>query len=102
MKKVNLNIKQVTPKLRQLLQRVRKYVVFIFFVVVALMYSFLVFRINSLSSHEPTDDQVTERLQTVHRPKIDQAALDKIQQLQDNSTDVQALFKQARDNPFQE
>jgi len=102
MKKLNFDLKSIPTKAKQLLLKVRKYVIFIFFIVAALMYSFLLFRINSLANHEPTDDQISERLQTVHRPKIDQSAINKIQQLQDNSTDVQALFQQARDNPFQE
>lgn len=101
-KDININFKTITSKARGWLQKLRKYIVFIFFVAVALMYSFLVFRINRLSSNEPTDDQVTERLQTVRRPKVDQNTLDKIQQLQDNSADVRALFKAARDNPFKE
>ncbi len=102
MTKINLNLNDITARIRPILQKLRHYVVFIFFIVVALMYTFLVFRINSLSSQEPTDDQVTEGLQTVRRPKIDQNALNKIQQLQDNSEEVRSLFKQARDNPFQE
>jgi dephospho-CoA kinase len=71
-------------------------------VVVLLAYTFLVLRINSLSKAGPSEDAITEKLQSVKLPKIDKAIIDKIQQLQDNSVDVQTLFKNARDNPFQE
>ena len=66
------------------------------------VYSFIVFRINSLIVAEPTDAQVSEKLQTVQRPKIDQVSIDKINQLSDNSVEVKAIFKEARQNPFQE
>lgn len=66
------------------------------------VYSFIVFRINSLITAEPTDEQIIEKLQTVQRPKIDQASIDKINQLSDNSVEVKAIFKEARQNPFQE
>ncbi len=100
--KLNLDLKNLKPKLQQITALLRNYMVFIFFIAVALIFSFLVFQINSLANHEPTDDQVDEKLQTVQRPKIDQNALNKIQQLQDNSSDVKSLFQHARDNPFQE
>jgi len=66
------------------------------------VYSFIVFRINSLITAEPTDEQIIEKLQTVQRPKIDQVSIDKINQLSDNSVEVKAIFKEARQNPFQE
>lgn len=103
MKKLNtLNIKAIPAKLFGFLRVLRRYAVFIFIVALLAMYSFLVWRINMLTELEPSEDSVTEKLQTVKRPKIDQAAVDKIQQLEDNSVEVQTLFQQARENPFQE
>jgi hypothetical protein len=102
MKSKNLDLKAIPTMFAGLIQKLRRYTVVIFIVVLVSIYSFLVFRINMLTSQEPTDDAVTEKLQTVKRPKIDQSAVDKIQQLQDNSVEVQSLFQHARDNPFQE
>ncbi len=100
MKKLDINA--IPAKLRPLLHKVRYYLPLIFIVVAAMLYGFLVFRIKTLASQEPTEDAVAEKIQASPHPRIDQDALNKIQQLQDNSTDVQALFKHARDNPFQE
>lgn len=74
----------------------------IFIIALFGIYSFLVFRINALNAQEPSDDDVTAKLKTVQRPKVDQSVIDKIQQLQDNSVDVRSLFNHARDNPFEE
>jgi hypothetical protein len=98
----DLNIKDLQDKLGVWLKQVRQYLPLIFIVGLLSLYGFLVFRINSVSSAEPSDDAVAEKLKTVQRPKIDQATIDKLQQLQDNSSEVQTLFQAARDNPFQE
>lgn len=99
---MKINTKTILTKLISLLNKLRQYVVFVFIVALLLVYSLLVFRINQLNNQVPNKDDVTAKLKTVQRPKIDQSAIDKIQQLQDNSTNVQSLFNKARDNPFQE
>ena len=98
----NLNIKDIPTKLQPLLQKVRQYIVLIYIVVFALALSFLVFRINILAQSEPSEDAIAEKLKGVKRPKIDQSAIDKIEALKDTNVEVQTLFKQARENPFQE
>lgn len=89
-------------KLKVIMEFAKRYAVFSAIIAVLLAYSFMVWRINTLTSREPTQASVDEKLQTVKRPVIDQTAVKKIQQLQDNNVQVQTLFKQARDNPFQE
>ncbi len=100
--KINFDIKELRTKVLPLLYKFRRFGLLTFIVVVALVYGFLVFQVNSLNQQEPSDDAVTEKLLTVKRPKIDPNDVSKIQQLEDNSAEVQALFKQARENPFQE
>ena len=101
-KDLKININDLTKKILPIINKVRRYLIIIFIVIFALIYGFLVFRVNSLNRLEPTDEALTEKLSATKRPKIDQADINKIQQLQDNSVEVQSLFKQARDNPFQE
>lgn len=97
-----ITIKDLPVKFKPFIRKVRSYIILIFVVVVALMYGFLVYRVRLLANQEPTSDAVAQKLQTVQRPKIDQHAIDKMLQLQDNSTEVRALFQAARNNPFQE
>lgn len=99
---MNLDLKKLPSLIQPILAKINRYKVFGFVIVLLVSYGFLVYRINSLVSSEPTDDQISEKLETVQRPKIDQATLDKIQQLQDQNVDVQTLFTQARENPFTE
>ena len=98
----NLDFKTLSTKLVPVLHWLKRYRVILFIVSLVCIYSLLVLRINMLTNQEPSDNDVSAQLQSVHPPKLDPAIVSKIQQLQDNSVDVKALFNQARDNPFQE
>jgi phosphatidylserine decarboxylase len=95
---IKLNVSDVPIVFSKLLHKVSAYKVFIFFLVVAALYGFIVFRVNTASNITASQADA----QTAAQPHIDQATVDKIQSLQDNSVSVQALFDQARQNPFQE
>lgn len=99
---MKIDSKEILAKLQSYTLILRKYVVFIYVVVLMIIFSFFIFRINQINSAEPQDTQIEEKLQTVQRPKIDQTVLDKIEQLQGQNVEVQALFDQARNNPFSE
>ncbi len=97
----NLDIKQLGTTFKGLFGKLQTYAGFIFIITILLIYSFLVFRISQLSQAEP-DEAVIAEQQRIKRLKIDQNALTKIQQLEDQNVGVQALFESARDNPFQD
>lgn len=91
---------QLQPVARQLL----KFRLPLFLLMVVLIYGFVVSRINALKDVQPSASQtaIAARNTTSVSPQIDPATISKIRQLQDNSVSVQALFNQARQNPFQE
>lgn len=74
----------------------------LFIFIVMVLYIFVTWQVNVLSNAEPTDAQVSSKISETSSPRIDQATVDKIRQLQDNSVSVQTLFNEARQNPFQE
>lgn len=98
----NMNLKQLIQKTKPLLYKFRRYSALLFILAIVSIYGFLVFRINSLTQLEPSDDAILEKLNTVKRPKVDQSAIDKINQLQGQNIEVKTLFDQARSNPFNE
>ncbi len=99
---MNLDIKQLSSKVAPILKKVNKYRILIFILCLAFVFGFLLIKINSYAQIEPTEDAVAEKLTTVQRPKIDEKALERIKQLEDQNIEVQTIFKQARDNPFSE
>lgn len=79
------------------------YKAFLFFLALATLYGFIIWRINVLSNAPPSQsDILSASKQAPIQPHIDPATVSKIQSLQDNSVNVQSLFNQARQNPFQE
>ncbi len=99
---MKIETKNIVAKLQSYLPKLKKYVTFIFVITVLFIFSFFVFRINQISRAEPTDQEIEDKLQTVRRPKIDQALLDKIEKLQSQNIEVRSLFDTARNNPFSE
>ncbi len=100
-KDIKIDVKQFSTIIRTVLKKLQRYSSFLFIIAMLLTYSFLVFRISTLSQADPSDEAVTEQLKTIKRLKIDQNSIDKIQQLEDQNIGVQSLFEDARDNPFQ-
>lgn len=99
---MKFDVKNLLSKIQPALQFAKRYLVFVFFVAMLVIFGFFVFRINQFSQQEPPEDAVTEKLKTVPRPRIDQDALTKIEQLEDQNIEVQTLFDEARKNPFNE
>lgn len=99
---MNISLGNFSPKLKKIRHSLRRNGVFLYVLAMLCAYTFLVVRINLLNRSEPSDDAVTEKLQSVQRPKIQQDLLKKIQDLEDQNVEVQSLFKQARENPFSE
>ncbi len=100
-KDISIDIKQIRRSGKQLLTKARRYSTFAFILAILFIYAFLVLRISSLSQTEPTDDAIAEKAGSVKRLKIDENAISKIKQLQDQNIAVQALFEEARNNPFE-
>ena len=89
-------------KLKPAISFFKRYALFMFFIIFLGLFGFLVFRINQYARVEPSEDAIQDKLKAVQRPKVDQAVLDKIQQLQAQNVEVNSLFDKARNNPFNE
>jgi len=89
----------IRDKLTDYLPKFVRYLPGLFILLLLSIYGFVFFQINALSNKTPSS---TSSTQTAHIPKIDPKLVEQLQSLQDNSTSVQTLFDQARDNPFQE
>lgn len=97
---LKLNVTGVSAQLGTTVRKVSAYRAFIFFLAVAGLYGFILWRINSLSNVPASTD--TQATNAAAQPHIDSETVAKILNLQDNSVSVQALFDAARQNPFQE
>jgi len=101
-KNINLDLKSIKPSLEKTLKRFSKHAAFVAVVTVLLVYMFLVWQISSLTSTEPSAEAESAALAETTIPRVNREAVEQIQSLEQNSTKIQSLFDQARNNPFQE
>ncbi len=99
--KLNINLKSLPALLESVVHFINRYAIILFFLLLITVYGFVLLKINSLTNAQPSNTSVTTQAQTVAIPHIDPTVVKQIQNLQDNSVSVQALFNQARTNPFQ-
>jgi hypothetical protein len=97
-----LTLDSVKEKLAGVLQQLNRYKVVLFVVFVTVVYGLMLFRIETLNSIQPSTDQVAAENNPIKAARVDKKVVDQLQALQDNSVNVQSLFQQARNNPFQE
>lgn len=100
MRNKDLDIKTLTAKAGLAVAKIRRFSVLLFVILVAVLYGFVLLRINELSNEQPSPDSVTGQVQAAHMPHIDKAVVKQLDSLHDNSVNVQALFNEARSNPF--
>ena len=96
------DIKDQLQKIVESLPRIKRYLPVLFCLLLAVIYGFLVYRVQVLNSTEPSATDVQAQSKTAQVPRIDPGVLSQVKNLQDNSVEVQSLFDQARSNPFQE
>jgi cell shape-determining protein MreC len=96
------DFKTLTAKAAPAVAEIRRFSLVLFIIFVALLYGFVLLRINNLGSAEPSPDSVTSQVQAARVPHIDESVVKQLESLQNNSVNVQALFNQARSNPFQQ
>lgn len=98
---MSINISTIRAGIKRTPGQLLRFRVVVFLAILAIVYAYLVWQINILGSVGP-DQSVLSAQAGTSQPHIDPATITKIKQLQDNSVNVQTLFNQARQNPFQE
>ena len=96
------SIKSPMPILMKLARKLQPYLNVILFVMFALVYAFMIIKINSLSNTPVDESEVLNQVNSTPAPRIDADAVKQLQTLKDNSVNVQTLFEENRSSPFQE
>ena len=95
------DLKTLTTKTMVAVNKARRFSFPLFLGLVAILYGFLLLRINGLNNTQPSADSVTSQVNAAQVPHIDESTVRQLESLQNNSVNVQALFNEARSNPFQ-
>jgi|GEM_PF-263032 len=100
----DIDLSQLVPALKKGLRASLRYSGILFFIFVACVYGFILMRITTLSSVQPTDSDIssTSPAKLTAIPSVNAKVVQQLQELQNNSTNVKALFDNSRQNPFNE
>ncbi len=98
----DIKISSPLPMLKGLGAKLRPYAGVSLFLLLAGIYGFMVVRINALSNPAVDSSTVLTQVKSTPAPRIDAEAAKRLQELKDNSVNVQTLFEQGRTNPFSE
>ena len=96
------DFKGLPEKISDILPRIKGYFPLLFGILLVILYGFLLFRANTLNDAEPSASSLASQSKTAQVPRVDPKVINQLQSLQDNSSSVQALFDEARNNPFQD
>lgn len=96
-----MNLDTITPKLLKAREYITKHVVIIFILFTVGVFGFMVVRIYTLSSAEPTEEQIDEKLSSYKAVRLDKAMVELFRSLDDRNISVESLFDNGRTNPFQ-
>ncbi|MDB5170288.1 MAG: hypothetical protein JWN82_684 [Candidatus Saccharibacteria bacterium] len=94
---MKLDIKELPTLLLAKLELLKRYRIVLFVAFVLALYGYLALQTSKAVNVEPAPDTATAKT----TPHIDPTVVKQLQQLQDNSVSVKALFNDARTNPFQ-
>lgn len=78
-----------------------RYAVVIFIIMVAGILGFMTLQISLYSNAEPTSDQIDEKKNSLKQVKLNDESVQKIQELEDKNINIESLFNNGRDNPFE-
>ncbi|HUD03289.1 MAG TPA: hypothetical protein VMR51_00635 [Patescibacteria group bacterium] len=96
-----MKLKKILDKLLPIKNFVVRYAVLIFIVCVVGIFSFMTLLIAHYSNLEPTQYQIEDTKSSLKTFKLDDNAVQKINQLQDQNINIETLFNNGRANPFE-
>jgi hypothetical protein len=97
----NIDIKSFPSALLKSLVGLKKYSVLAFVLLLFVIYGYITYRIHAVSTQAPATAAIDNQIKGSHVPQVDPEIVRKLESLNDNSASVQALFNEARSNPFQ-
>ena len=94
------NLSDLKNQLNKIVQILNKNKLFIFIIVVILTYGYIYLKIETANSISLNSTQIQAITNPLANTRINSQVVQQIQSLQNNSVNVQSLFQNARNNPF--
>jgi len=99
---MKLDTATILEQLSQASRLLRQHAAILCFIAFAAVYGYIMVTVSNLSQQEPGEDAVNKELKQIARPKVDEEVAQTMLGLEERNVTIQAIFKDARDNPFTE
>ncbi len=96
-----MSISTITDKLFAAKDYVSKHIVVISILFIVGLFGFMVVRIYLLSTAEPSQSQVDDKLNSYKTVRLDPQIVALFRSLEDQNISIESLFDNGRTNPFQ-
>jgi hypothetical protein len=96
-----MKLKTILDKLLPIKNFLIRYTVLIFIICVVAIFCFMTLLIAHYANLEPTEFQVEDTKSSLRTIKLDDKAVQKINQLQGQNINIETLFNNGRANPFE-
>lgn len=96
-----MNLAKIIDIVNDFKESVVKHILVISITAIVVLFGFMVVRIYTLSTAEPTQAQVDDTLSSFKVVRLDPQIVDLFRSLQDQNISIESLFDNGRTNPFQ-
>jgi hypothetical protein len=96
-----MNLAKIIDIVNDFKESVVKHILVISITATVVLFGFMVVRIYTLSTAEPTQAQVDDTLNSFKVVRLDPQIVDLFRSLQDQNISIESLFDNGRTNPFQ-
>jgi sensor histidine kinase regulating citrate/malate metabolism len=96
------NTSQLLTQLKQILTTLKHHAILLTIIIFALLCAYILTLTMQLSTAQPTEASKKEEAKSVARPRVEPTTVDTILGLEEQNVQVQAIFEEARENPFTE
>ncbi len=98
--KKSFNFNEIKDQINGIVQLLNKNKIYIFILFIMITYGYIYVKMQSADSASPNTAQIQAIANPLAGTKINAQVVQQIQSLQNNSVNVQTLFQNARNNPF--
>lgn len=99
---MNIDKDIINTKLQKILAFGQQHFIVIVITLFGILYGYIILQISAIANDTPNEVQVAEQIKAVPQPKVNKETAKTIEGLQEQNVNVQAIFNDARDNPFSE
>lgn len=95
-------MEKLLPYAQKITGLLKRYAVVLCTIVFGAMYGYLVYTAGQQAELQPSETAVNEAYKGAARPRLDAGVAQQLEQLEASNVEVQAIFNEARNNPFSE